>query len=296
MIKRLLFYNKIFIMLLAGWIFWLGFGFQNENTALAVQSFGVKNPYEGSVEAVEEGAALYKSYCTFCHGTGGRGAKGPNLTDEFWKFGGTDEAIYQTLAHGRPGTQMGAFLTAEKMNEDQIWKVIAYLRSQATYGDWARRYPSKEGQQEPTTVWEPPAGIIPDPQAGELLFKDSNGKAACINCHTVNGEGGKVGPELTHIGDRSPEYLLESIQNPSAYIAPEYVPIQIVTKENKRVIGIIKHQDDYSIQVRNAQDESMIFKREEIQGKVARNVSIMPTVNLTDQELYNILSYLLTLR
>jgi putative heme-binding domain-containing protein len=249
------------------------------------------------VGAVEEGSTLYKSYCTFCHGTGGRGAKGPNLTDEFWKFGGTDDAIFETISRGRPGTQMGAFLTAEKMNEDQIWKVVAYLRNQATYGDWAQRYPSKEGQEAQGRRFVSfNFPVVPDSQAGEALFKDSNGKAACINCHTVNGEGGKVGPELTHIGDRSPDYLLESIQKPNAYIAPEYTPVQIVTKDNKRVIGIIKHQDDYSIQIRNAQDESIIYKSDEIQGKVPRNVSIMPTINLTDQELYNILGYLLTLK
>jgi putative heme-binding domain-containing protein len=288
------FSTRIFILLIG----MVGFTFllPNGNPALAVQSSGVKNPYEGNAQAVEEGAALYKSYCAFCHGTGARGAKGPNLTDEFWKWGGTDEAVFETIAHGRPGTQMGAFLTAEKLNEDKIWKIIAYIRSQATYGDWAQRYPSKEAQKTTAPEWKPPAGITPNPKAGEALFKDPNGKAGCINCHTVNGQGGKVGPDLSHIGDRSPEYLLESIQNPSAYIAPEFTPVQIVTKEGKRFIGIIKHEDDYSIQIRTAQDESLIFSKNDLQNKVPRNVSLMPTINLTDQELYDIVTYLLTLK
>jgi putative heme-binding domain-containing protein len=287
--------KKITTLLTMGTL-WFGFSFQTENMALAVQGGVTKNPFEGNVEAVEEGKVLYSSFCTFCHGTGGRGAKGPNLTDSNWKWGEADEAFFQTIAQGRPGTQMGAFLTAEKMKEDQIWKVMAYLRSQADYGDWAKRYPSKEGLKAAAPEWKPPAGITIDAKAGEALFKDANGKAACINCHVAGGQGGKVGPELSRIGDRSPEYLLESIQNPSAYIAPEYTSVQIATKDNKRVIGIIKHEDDYSIQIRNAQDESMIFSKNDIQGKVPRNVSIMPTINLTDQELYNILGYLLTLK
>ncbi|HWP48900.1 MAG TPA: c-type cytochrome [Candidatus Limnocylindrales bacterium] len=295
LLKPLVSQSALIFFLFLG-IFGFSFLFLNENLALAVQSSGVKNPYEGNAQAVEEGAALYKSYCAFCHGTGARGAKGPNLTDEFWKWGGTDEAVFETIAHGRPGTQMGAFLTAEKLNEDKIWKIIAYLRSQATYGDWAQRYPSKEVQKVTTSEWKPPAGITPDPKAGEALFKDPNGKAGCINCHTVNGQGGKVGPDLSHIGDRSPEYLLESIQNPSAYIAPEFTPVQIVTKEGKRFIGIIKHEDDYSIQIRTAQDESLIFSKNDLQNKVPRNVSLMPTINLTDQELYDIVAYLLTLK
>jgi len=289
--------RKVFMVLFITWAAGLGFPFAEPKNIREAQGAEVKNPYEGNVEAVEEGRAIYTGYCAFCHGTGARGAKGPNLTDEFWKWGGTDEAIFQTIAHGRPGTQMGAFLTPEKLNEDKIWKVIAYLRSQATYGDWANRYPSKEKEQTATvSEWKPPAGITPDPKAGEALFKDPEGKAGCINCHTVNNQGGKVGPDLSHIGDRSPEYLLESIQNPSASIAPEYVPVQMVTKDGKRVIGIVKHEDDYSIQIRNAQDESTIFSKSDIQGKVPRNVSLMPTINLTDQELYNILAYLLTLK
>jgi putative heme-binding domain-containing protein len=288
-------YKKIFVAFMVTGIFWAGFLFKSSNTLL-IQAAEAKNPHEGNVDAVIEGKQLFSVYCVFCHGTGGRGVKGPNLTDEGWKWGGTDADVFQTISQGRPGTGMGAFLTPEKLKEDQVWKVIAYIRSQATYGDWAKRYPSREGPQAPAQQWKPPAGITPDPKEGESLFKDANGKAACINCHIIDNQGGKVGPDLSHIGDRAPEYLLESIQNPSAYINPEFVPVQIAVKGGKRVIGIIKHEDDYSIQVRNAQDESLIFSKSEIQGTVPRNVSLMPTVNLTDQELYNVVGYLLTLK
>jgi mono/diheme cytochrome c family protein len=89
----------------------------------------IKNPFEGDSAAVEEGRQLYSRRCIFCHGTGGAGAKGSGLTGDRWKFGGSDAAVFDSIANGRPGTQMGAFGTS--MTPEEIWKVIAYLRAQA---------------------------------------------------------------------------------------------------------------------------------------------------------------------
>jgi len=96
---------------------------------------GLINPFEGNPDAIEEGKVLYQRLCIFCHGAGGRGAKGPDLTDDFWRFGGRDGDVFASIAAGRPGTQMGAF--AGRLTSDEIWKIIAYLRSQH-YGALAK--------------------------------------------------------------------------------------------------------------------------------------------------------------
>ncbi len=55
-------------------------------------------------EAVDMGKRLYLTYCMQCHGADARGAKGfPNLTDEDWLWGGSPEAITQTIVAGRQG-------------------------------------------------------------------------------------------------------------------------------------------------------------------------------------------------
>jgi len=47
------------------------------------------------------GAAAFKVNCVQCHGSGAAGAKGyPNLNDDDWLWGGTFEAIHQTLQNG----------------------------------------------------------------------------------------------------------------------------------------------------------------------------------------------------
>lgn len=47
------------------------------------------------------GGALFRNYCSQCHGAGAAGAKGyPNLLDDDWLWGGSQDAIYTTLKHG----------------------------------------------------------------------------------------------------------------------------------------------------------------------------------------------------
>jgi mono/diheme cytochrome c family protein len=53
--------------------------------------------------------------------------------------------------------------------------------------------------------------------SGKALFKS----AGCISCHTINGVGGKIGPNLSKIGSkRSITWLRSFIYNPSKYFAP----------------------------------------------------------------------------
>ncbi|RMF41054.1 MAG: cytochrome-c oxidase, cbb3-type subunit III, partial [Alphaproteobacteria bacterium] len=48
------------------------------------------------------GAAIFRTYCAQCHGTGAAGTLGhyPNLRDDDWLWGGTPEAIETTITHG----------------------------------------------------------------------------------------------------------------------------------------------------------------------------------------------------
>jgi len=96
--------------------------------ASAQSPAATKSPYERHPAAIEEGRQLYSRRCIFCHGTGGAGAKGSDLTGDRSRLGRSDDALFDVIANGRPGTQMGAFATS--MTPEEIWKVIAYLRSQ----------------------------------------------------------------------------------------------------------------------------------------------------------------------
>jgi mono/diheme cytochrome c family protein len=95
---------------------------------VAQQPRDMENPVAGQPDAIAKGESRFSERCTFCHGTRGKGAKGPCLTCGHFKWGGRNADLYQTIAAGRPGTQMGSF--ASSLTGEEIWQIIAFLRDQ----------------------------------------------------------------------------------------------------------------------------------------------------------------------
>jgi cytochrome c oxidase cbb3-type subunit 3 len=82
--------------------------------------------YEGNATHIANGQRYYKWFnCSGCHFNGGGGI-GPALMDDKWRYGGRIEQIYATIAQGRPNG-MPSF--ADKIPEQQIWEIAAYVRS-----------------------------------------------------------------------------------------------------------------------------------------------------------------------
>lgn len=88
------------------------------------------NPYTGSPEAIAEGKQLFQTIgCYGCHGTQGGGGMGPPLNGASqWRYGDSDACFFETIYGGRPGG-MPAWGKMGKLTPDQIWKVIAFLRT-----------------------------------------------------------------------------------------------------------------------------------------------------------------------
>lgn len=231
--------------------------------------------------ALAEGQALFRGLCSGCHGGAGRGGKGPDLTDNRWIHGGTDKDIAGVIRNGVPKTTMKKM--GESLKEPQIDKVVAYIRSLA-------RSPSE-------TSWKPYLGG--DPSAGRALFFDSKGKAQCAKCHSVDGEGGRIGPSLDRIASRrAPEFLMESILQPSKDIAPEYEAVAVATKDGRVITGVRVNETNFSIQLHeeNGRFHSLL-KRDLEEVKVLKK-SLMPenfAEVLTVKELHDLFAYLMTL-
>ncbi len=87
----------------------------------------VKNPYTGKPDAIAQGKQIwFKMSCYGCHGTMGGGGMGPNLTDAEWRYGGDDTSVFTTIKWGRAG---GMPAWGTKLSDDDIYKVMAYVRS-----------------------------------------------------------------------------------------------------------------------------------------------------------------------
>lgn len=87
----------------------------------------ITNPLEGRPEAIASGKALFvQMNCAGCHGYDLGGSMGPNLTDKYWRYGGSPGAIYRSIADGHP---QGMPAWRRALPPDQIWKLVAYIQS-----------------------------------------------------------------------------------------------------------------------------------------------------------------------
>src|SRR5207302_3961766 len=81
---------------------------------------------------------------------------------------------------------------------------------------------------------------IGDPIAGQRVFK-----GFCAQCHTIHGEGAKVGPDITSNGRSSFEQLVSSVFDPSLVIGPSYQSTTVVTKDGRNLTRLMledRHQ------------------------------------------------------
>src|SRR5262249_53709713 len=184
-----------------------------------------KNPREGDPDAIRVGMARFQLSCAECHGVDAKGVFGPDLTT-LWATEVSDERIFQTVRRGVPGSSM----PPSRVPDDEIWAMLAYLRTLAPR--------------------EPPPPPTGDAQNGERVFR-----ARCGSCHRVNGRGGYLGPDRSRIGSsRSREALIRDIRNASASIVPGYKPVTLVASDGRRIRGVVKNEDAFSIQFMDTRD------------------------------------------
>jgi len=80
--------------------------------------------------AANDGGAVFKTHCTGCHGSDGRGNSAigtPDFTSPKTQAGISDAGIIDTITNGRKGTIMPAW--KGKLSDEEIAAVAAYLRS-----------------------------------------------------------------------------------------------------------------------------------------------------------------------
>jgi putative heme-binding domain-containing protein len=133
-----------------------------------------------------------------------------------------------------------------------------------------------------------------DVRRGQAIFNSQ--KAACFSCHTVGYLGGKVGPDLTSIGQaRTERDLLESVIYPSASFVRSYEPYVITTKADETYSGVLKKDATDEVVLATGPDAQMRIARAEITEMRPGTVSVMPAgleQQLTKQELADLVAFL----
>jgi len=85
-----------------------------------------EGPYDDNAYGTAEGQKLFgQMNCSGCHANGG-GGMGPALMDDQWIYGSQPNQIFASIAEGRAN---GMPSWKYRLTNDQIWKLVAYVRS-----------------------------------------------------------------------------------------------------------------------------------------------------------------------
>ena len=249
-----------------------------------------KNPLANDPKAAKLGEFQFRSNCAFCHGLGARGGgRGPDLTRAQKKHGNADADLFRTINEGVPGTAMppnGATQQGVGMTEEEIWQVIAYIRSVQVKTDAQAAGNADHGK--------------------ELFF----GQAACSTCHMIQGKGGRLGPDLTSTGSgRSTEYIVESVRYPSRRLAQgiseamkefsqEYETVTVVDSSGQKFQGVVLNEDNFTLQMLDTGEQLHLFDKNNLKSYEKSRESLMPKYDekmLSEKNLQDIVAYLLSL-
>ncbi len=246
-----------------------------------------QNPLANDPKAAKAGEYEFRINCALCHGLGAHGGgRGPDLTRPQKKHTHSDADMFQVISNGIAGTAMPANGTNGQgvgMTDEEIWQIIAYIRSQE--------------------VKTAPGALGNAAHGKELFYGDAN----CSLCHMVSGKGGRLGPELTPVGtSRTPEAIIDSVRNPSRRLAwglaesskefpQEYESVTAVTADGKEVKGVTLNEDSFTVQVMDSNEQIHLLEKDKLRSFRKSRESAMPKYNadtLSDKDLNDIVAFL----
>ncbi|MCA9211160.1 MAG: c-type cytochrome, partial [Planctomycetales bacterium] len=136
-----------------------------------------------------------------------------------------------------------------------------------------------------------------DANAGWRVFFSAAG-GRCAACHTLDGRGAAIGPDLTRIGSRmGKRRVLESILHPSREIAPTYQPFVIEMADGRTFSGLTlgRFDGDKKERIVGADGREITLDVPNIERRTESKLSIMPQgleQGLSDQDLRDLLALL----
>ncbi len=87
------------------------------------------NPFSSEAD-IQQGAALFQTHCSYCHGSNGEGGRGADLTAGIYRRGGRDPELYASIRFGVPGSEMGPV----RATDEEVWKLVAFVKRIGSQG------------------------------------------------------------------------------------------------------------------------------------------------------------------
>jgi putative heme-binding domain-containing protein len=249
------------------WIAWL-----LAVVAIPEHAVAQVDDHQYSTAAIQAGSRLYAAQCALCHGQNGNSVAGVDLARQQFRRAASDDDIRNTITTGVADAGMPAF----RGQPAELDALVAFIRS------------GFDMNATPFTVG--------DATRGKAVY---DGIGACATCHRVAGDGARTGPNLSDVGAlRQPAAIQRSLLEPSRGMMPINRPVRIVTRDGRTIRGRRVNEDTATVQLMDDAERLVSLSKSDILEFELGTVSGMPSFSgkLTDQELANLLAYLLSLR
>jgi|SRR5579875_926650 len=194
-----------------------------KDVVIPLEAHNLKDPVPPGEKAIQEGQQVYLQSCALCHGTDGHGytslgrsmyPPAMDLTSphvQHW----TDADLYWIIQNGIRLTGMPSW--SSSISESDTWKLAQFIHALPQLD--AERATAGPANAVPPSAPEQKRELI---AYGRTLYRQEG----CFMCHQLDGQGGKVGPDLTYEGTRgrSDAWLIGHFKAPSKYSSGSIMP------------------------------------------------------------------------
>jgi putative membrane-bound dehydrogenase-like protein len=139
---------------------------------------------------------------------------------------------------------------------------------------WGELRDSSKDKREAIAAWKAKLNsetlAKADTSQGRIVFN-----TACAACHTLYGEGGKIGPDLTGGGRDNIDYLLENIVDPSAVVTADFRMSVIELKDGRSLNAIVTSKTDRTLTLKTMTETTTVERNEVVSLRESTD-SLMP--------------------
>jgi cytochrome c oxidase cbb3-type subunit 3 len=246
-----------------------------QSSANRQRSTSANKSYPASL--VQQGAALFRQDCSFCHGRDATGGEsGPDLTRSKLVVADVHgDKIGSVVRSGRPDKGMPPF----DRTDQQIASLVAFIHTQQNAVAQDRR--RGKGGRKGVDPEDLQTGNV---EAGRKYFEGAGG---CAGCHSPTGD-------LAGITSRFKGLELEE-----QMLYPRHAKSKVIVTlaSGQEISGTLAYLDEFTVGLTNAEGVYQSWRTRDVRYKVDAPVEAHVDLfsKYTDDDVHNLMAYLQTL-